>query len=163
MRIRKAEITDLPELLAIYNYEVEHGVATFDTEPKTLEQREEWFYAHNVDNYPLIVAELDGHAVGYASLSQFRPKDAYRSSVELSIYIAPEYRGRGIANHLMESILDEARRDDRTHLVVSLITGSNAASIHLHEKFGFTYSGTIREVGIKFGVYQDVANYTLLV
>ena len=101
MLIRTAEIQDLPALLEIYNYEVVNGTATFDTEPKTLEQREEWFYAHNIDNYPLIVAEMDGQAVGYASLSQFRPKDAYRTTVELSIYIAPQYRGRGIANRLM--------------------------------------------------------------
>ena len=163
MLIRTAEIQDLPALLAIYNYEVVNGTATFDTEPKTLQQREEWFYAHNIDNYPLIVAEMDGQAVGYASLSQFRPKDAYRTTVELSIYIAPQYRGRGIANRLMEVILEEARKDDRTHLVISLITGSNAASIYLHEKFGFTHIGTIPEVGIKFGQYQDVANYILKV
>ena len=161
MHIRNAEITDLEALLDIYNYEVEHGTATFDTEPRTYEQRKEWFYEHNIDNHPLIVADMDGQAVGYASLSAYRPKDAYRSTVELSVYVDPGYRGKGIASRLMTAILEMARDDDRTHLVISVITGSNAASIHLHEKLGFTYSGTIREVGFKHGQYLDIVHYTL--
>ena len=163
MHIRKAEITDLEALLAIYNYEVEHGTATFDTEPRTLEQRREWFYEHNVDNHPLIVADINGKAVGYASLSAYRPKDAYRSTVELSVYVDPRYRGQGIASQLMTAILEMAKEDPRTHLIVSVITGSNAASIHLHEKLGFTYSGTIQEVGFKHGQYLDIVHYTLRV
>lgn len=163
MYIRKAEITDLEALLHIYNYEVVHGTATFDTECKTLEQRKEWFYEHNVDNHPLIVADIDGRAVGYASLSAYRPKDAYRSSVELSVYVDPAYRGQGIAARLMDAIIEEARSDAHTHLVISIITGSNAASIHLHEKLGFTYCGTIREVGFKHGHYLDIVHYCLYV
>lgn len=163
MYIRKAEISDLKALLDIYNHEVEHGTATFDTEPRTLEQREEWFYEHNVDNHPLLVADVDGQAVGYASLSAYRPKDAYRSTVELSVYVDPAHRGQGIAAKLMDAILEMARNDDRTHLVISIITGTNAASIHLHEKLGFTYCGTIREVGFKHGRFLDVVTYCLYV
>ena len=95
MIIRKAKKEDLKELLDIYNYEVEHGVATFDLETKTLEEREEWFYSHNVDNHPLIVAEIDGNIAGYASLSSYREKEAYKSTVELSIYIGVSYRKKG--------------------------------------------------------------------
>ena len=161
MIIRKARIEDLEELLEIYNYEVEHGVATFDLEAKTLEERGEWFYAHNVDNHPLIVAEIDGHVAGYASLSSYREKEAYKSTVELSIYIGKDYRKRGVATALMKSILEEAKKDERTHTVVSVITSGNEASQKLHEKFGFEFCGTIKEVGIKFGEYRDIDNYRL--
>lgn len=87
--IRKSVESDLPALLDIYNHEVEHGVATFDLKPLTLEERAVWFYEHNKENHPLITAELDGKPVGYASLSSFSSKAAYHSTVELSIYVAP--------------------------------------------------------------------------
>ena len=161
MIIRKAKKEDLKELLDIYNYEVEHGVATFDLETKTLEEREEWFYSHNVDNHPLIVAEIDGNIAGYASLSSYREKEAYKSTVELSIYIGVSYRKKGVATALMDSILDEAKRDERTHTVISVITSGNEGSKKLHEKFGFEFCGTLKEVGIKFVRYRDTDSYRL--
>lgn len=161
MIIRKAEIKDLKELLEIYNYEVEHGVATLDLEPKTLEEWKEWYYRHNVDNHPLLVAEVDNCVAGYASLSSYREKEAYKTTVELSIYIGVDYRKKGIATALMEFILDEAKKDERTHTVVSVITAGNEASQRLHEKFGFEFCGTIKEVGMKFGEYRDIDNYRL--
>ena len=143
--IRIAEEKDLPALLDIYNDEVLHGIST-------------------VDNHPLLTAELEnGKAAGYASLSEYRSKEAYRSSVELSIYVARAHRGKGVATALMEAILDMARADDRTHLVVSVITDGNEASQRLHDKFGFTFCGIIPEVGMKFECYQNIRNYALLV
>lgn len=161
MIIRKGKIEDLKELLEIYNYEVEHGVATLDLEPKTLEEWKGWFYVHNVDNHPLIIAEIDNHVAGYATLSSYREKEAFKTTVELSIYIGKDYRKRGIATTLMESILEEAKKDKRTHTVVSVITSGNEASKKLHEKFGFEFCGTIKEVGIKFGEYRNIDNYRL--
>ena len=161
MLIRKAEISDLKALLDIYNYEVENGVATFDLQPKTLREREKWFYNHNIENHPLYVAEVDGKVAGYASLSPYREKEAYKSTVELSIYIAFAYRGKGIATSLMEYILEVAKADSRIHTVVSVITSGNEASTRLHEKFGFTFCGTIKEVGMKFGQYLSIDNYSL--
>ena len=119
-----------------------------------------WFDVHNVDNHPLLVAEQDGRVAGYASLSSYRAKEAYRSTVELSIYIHPDFRRQGVATALMEAILAEARRDPGTHTVVSVITDGNEASRKLHEKFGFTYCGAIREVGMKFGRYLDILNFS---
>lgn len=161
MIIRKAEIADLKELLDIYNYEVKHGVATLDLEPKTLEEWKEWFSKHNVDNHPLFVAEVDHCVAGYVSLSSYREKEAFKTTVELSIYIGADYRKRGIAAALMAFILDEAKKDERIHTVVSVITGGNEASRRLHEKFGFEFCGTIKEVGMKFGEYRDIENYRL--
>lgn len=161
MKIRRAERRDIQALLDIYNYEVEHGVATFDLHKKGLEEWTAWFEAHNVENHPLLVAEADGRVVGYASLSAYREKEAYRSTVELSVYIAPDARRKGVATALMEEILREAREDARTHTVVSVITAGNEASIRLHERFGFEFCGRLREVGVKFGRYLDITNYRL--
>ena len=161
MRIRKAEQKDLVALLDIYNYEVINGVSTLDLNPRTLAERQIWFDQHNVENHPLYIAEMDGCVAGYSSLSSYREKEAYKSTVELSIYISPDYRKRGIATALMEFILEEAKADPRTHSVVSVITAGNEASCKLHEKFGFTFCGTVPQVGMKFGKFQDIVTYWL--
>lgn len=161
--IRTAEREDVQRLLDIYNYEVLNGVATFDLQPKTLEERMVWFEEHNIKNHPLIVAVVDGEIAGYASLSPYRTKEAYVSTVELSVYVDRSFRGRGVATALMEAILKLAREDERTHIVVSVITHGNEASEKLHKKFGFDYSGTLHEVGVKFGRYLDIDNFELRV
>lgn len=163
MIIRKAELRDLKELLEIYNYEVKNGISTLDLEPRTMEEREKWFNMHNIMNHPLYVAELENHIAGYASLSSYRPKEAYKTTVELSIYIGADYRKKGVASALLAHILDDAKRDERTHTVVSVITAGNEASRKLHQKFGFEFCGTIKEVGMKFGEYRDIENYSLKV
>lgn len=161
MMIRRATLADLPAMTEIYNYEVTNGVATFDLEPKTTEERKNWFVVHNVDNHPLYVAQVGTEIAGYASLSPYREKDAYKSTVELSIYISPSFRGKGIATALMGFILEEAKKDATIHTVVSVITSGNSASERLHEKFGFEFCGRIREVGFKHGRYLDISNYRL--
>lgn len=163
MEIRKAEHRDLSAVLDIYNYEVKNGTATFDMTPRAGAVGEAWFAAHNVDNHPLLVAEAGGVVLGYASLSPYRDFDAYMQTVELSVYVAPHARGCGVASALMEAILQMARADEQTHTVVSVIAGGNEASVRLHEKFGFAYSGTLHEVGLKFGCYLDIVNYELRV
>jgi len=161
--IRTAERADVAKLLDIYNYEVLNGVATFDLQPKTLEERMVWFEEHNIKNHPLIVAEVEGEVAGYASLSPYRTKEAYVSTVELSVYVDADFRGRGVATALMEAIIKLARDDERTHMVVSVITHGNEASEKLHKKFGFDFSGTLHEVGVKFGRYLDIDNFELRV
>jgi phosphinothricin acetyltransferase len=163
MKIRKAEQRDLQELLDIYNYEVLNGVATLDLEPKSLEEWQVWFDEHNRDNHPLYVAEQDGRVAGYVSLSSYRAKEAYRSTVELSIYIRPDCRRQGIATSLMAFIIEKAWADASIHNVVSVITSGNEASSRLHDKFGFEFCGTIREVGVKFGKNLSIDNFSLLV
>lgn len=163
MIIRKAKLHDLEHILRIYNYEVLHGTATFDINPRSMEDWKEWFESHNKDNHPLIVAEIDEKAVGYASLSAYRPKEAYAKTVELSVYIDVEYRNRKIAGRLIECILKEAASREDIHTVISVITGGNEASIKLHQKFGFVYTGTLKEVGMKFGCLLDIEHYQLIV
>lgn len=164
LTIRKAEQKDLEAVLAIYNDEVVNGISNLDIHPKTPEQGREWFSRYNKENHPLLVAEAeDGHIAGYASLGRFREKEAYCSTVELSVYVARQDREHGVATQLLKEILEEARRDPRTHLVVSVITSVNRASIELHKKFGFVFCGRFHEVGTKLGHYVDIDNYELRV
>lgn len=163
MEIRPAKESDVQELLDIFNYEVEHSRATFSLRKRTLEERMAWFHEHSGGPHPLIVAEKDGKVLGYASLSVYRSNDAYAKTVELSIYVHHEYRGQRIGDALMEGILAIARKEDSVHAVISVITSENEASIRLHQKFGFTFCGRMREVGQKFGRWMDIDNYELIV
>lgn len=160
--IRRAQTADLQQLLDIYNYEVLHGVATFDITPKSLDERRQWLEEHNIGNFPLIVAVDTADAVmGYASLSAYRTKEAYRQTAELSVYIAPDHRGKGVASLLLEAIIDIARRETDLHTIVSVITSGNDISRRLHEKFGFEFCGTMRDVGMKWGEWLGIDNFTL--
>lgn len=163
LTVRPAREEDIPYLRDIYNYEIGHSTVIFDIHPKSLEDRMAWLGAHNCDNHPLIVAVTDGRAVGYASLSTYRTLEAYHETVELSLYVDRAYRRRGIARRLMQAILDDAKNRGDIHAVISVITSDNEASIHLHEQFGFTCCGTMREVGRKFGKMLDIVNYQLLI
>ena len=162
MIIRKAELRDLGKLTEIYNYEVTNGVATFDIGEKSYEDRLKWFSEHK-DHYPMLVAESEGEVTGYATLSQYRVRAAFNSTVEISVYIDKNHRKRGIATALMEAILKLAKEDEFIHTVVAVITSENEVSIRLHEKFGFTYCGEIKEVGKKFGRYLGTTMMQLIV
>ena len=161
--IRSIAKDDVFACLTIYNYEVEHGVATLDLEARTLEEWHEWYNAHSDEHHPIIVGNINDVVVGYASLSPYRLKDAFKSTVELSIYIHQDYRGQGVATRLMERILEMAKADTMIHNVVSVITAGNEESTKLHNRFGFTYCGLTPEVGFKHGKYQDTETYALLV
>lgn len=161
MHIRKAVESDIPRLLEIYNYEVINGVSTLDLTPKSLEEWETWFALHQTSKHPLLIAETDGKISGYATLSPYRQKEAYKTTAELSVYIAPEFRRQGVASALMEEILGLARENGSLHLIVSVITSGNAASEALHKKFGFSYCGTIHEAGFKHGEFRSIDNYEL--
>lgn len=162
MVIRQAQEKDIPELTEIYNYEILNTTATFDMKPKTLEERRQWFLEHNIGNHPLFVAEEEGHVAGYASFSTYRSLEAYHETVELSVYVDRKFRRRGTARRLLEYILEWGRQREDIHMVISVITGENEVSLHLHEEFGFTCVGTIRQAGKKFGRYLDIVNYQLI-
>lgn len=160
--IRSTQVRDLPALLLIYNHEVLSGTATLDLHPKTDADWNEWYAAHQNGNHLSLTAEHDGVAIGYATLSRYREKEAYKATVELSIYVHPSHRCCGVASELMSEILRIARERGDVHTIISVITSENEPSLKLHQKFGFTYSGTIREVGEKFGRMLDIHNYQLI-
>lgn len=161
--IRPITRNDIASCLDIYNYEVMNGVATLDLEPRTLPEWQEWYEAHQSSEHCIFVGVVDDVVVGYASLSSYRTKDAFKSTVELSIYIHQDYRGKGVASKLMAHILEYAKATDTLHTVVSVITAGNAASTALHKRFSFTYCGLTPQVGFKHGKYQDTETYALLV
>lgn len=163
MTIRVAREQDIARLLEIYNYEVLHGTATFDIHPKTIAERTEWFYAHNVGNHPLLVAEVDEEVAGYACFSPYRDKEAYAATVELSVYVDLAWRRKGIARRLMAALMEIAKERADIHTVISVITYGNDNSVALHEAFGFVNCGTMKEVGEKFGKKLGIVNYQAMV
>ena len=160
--IRPATRQDLSAMLTIYNTEVKHSTATFDLQEKTIEEWTEWFQYHGDETHPIFITEVEGNVAGYASLSQYREKEAFKTTVELSIYIDKQYRGKGIADALMQHIIQYAKQTAGIHCIISVITTGNDISVHLHKKYGFTYAGTLHEVGNKFGEYCGIDNYELI-
>lgn len=158
--IRNAAIQDLPEILEIYNEAIRNTTATFDLEEETIDNRRVWFNKYG-DKFPLIVADIDGKVVGYSCLNPFRDKPAYSKTTELSIYIHSSNRGYGVGSSLMKEILHQASILGY-HTVIGGITAGNLASVKLHEKYGFTLVGSFKEVGCKFGEWQDVDFYQLM-
>lgn len=159
--IRRATRADIPELMDIYNDAILHTTATFDTEIKNMENRVAWYEEH-IGRYVIYVYEEAGHVAGYASLSRYRDRKAFDSAVEISIYIHKDHRGRGIGRSLMTEILAFASECEEIETVISLITSENEASIHLHETFGFSYCGQIRNAGIKFGKKLNLNAYQII-
>ncbi|WP_371320255.1 GNAT family N-acetyltransferase [Chengkuizengella axinellae] len=123
MIIRDAFETDLRDILKIYNQAIANTTATFDLEEETLEQRKEWF-SHYDKKHPVIVACIDNQVTGYCSLSQYRSKAAYNKTVELSVYIDENFRGKGIAKKLMTEIIKRADQVEH-HVIISGITKGN--------------------------------------
>ncbi|MBO1337192.1 GNAT family N-acetyltransferase [Streptomyces sp. VRA16 Mangrove soil] len=158
--IRPGSEADLEALTDLYNAYVRTTPITFDTEPFTAEARRPWLLAHP-DHGPhrLFVAEetvAGGRVLGYATSSAFRPKAAYSTSVEVTVYCAPDAGGRGIGTQLYEALFKALESED-VHRAYAGVTQPNEASVRLHTRFGFRPIGTYREVGRKFGRYYDVA------
>jgi L-amino acid N-acyltransferase YncA len=154
LTIREAKLPDLGAITEIYNEAILKTAATFDTQPKTPEEQKSWFAEHG-PKYPMIVAEQDGHVVGWASLSMWSDRCAYTDTAEGSLYVKEEYQGKGIGRKLLEAII-QAGQKAGLHNVVARITEGNEVSIHLCESVGFEHIGVMKEVGRKFGKLLDV-------
>jgi phosphinothricin acetyltransferase len=152
--IRRARPSDVEAITAIYNEAILTTTATFDTEPKTLEDRAAWLSAHTAC-LPVLVAEAEGVVVGWASLSRWSDRPAYDGTVETSFYVAAAHRGRGIGRRLKEATIREARRLGY-HTLIARVAEGSAESLHLNEAMGFVHVGTLKQVGRKFGRYLDV-------
>jgi len=160
LSIRVATIDDQEAIMDIYNEAVANSTATFDTDPRTLEKQITWFKNHK-DIHPVLVGEFDGEIVGWASLSPWSDRCAYETTVEVSVYIHKDHRGKGIGSKLLKAVTDRGRTL-KIHTVISRITEGNQISIHLHEKLGYKTIGIMKEVGFKFGKFRDVTMMQLL-
>ena len=155
-RIRPAERGDLARITGIYNYYVLNTPVTFDVEAYTVERREAWFAQFSVEGrHRLVVAEEDGVVMGYAGTTRFRPKAAYETTVETTIYCAPEGVGKGIGRRLYAKLFEVLKGED-IHRFVAGYALPNVASEALHRRFGFKEVGVFSENGRKFGRYWDV-------
>ena len=152
--IRPARRDDLPGVTSIYNEAVERTTGTFDTEPKSLAEMTDWFSAHE-GKYPVLVAEEDGKVVAWASLSQYSGRCAYARTAEVSVYVEPSRRGRGLAGALLDELLGRGRTAG-VKQAIARITQDNEASLRLHARRGFVEVGRLRRVGEKFGRVLDV-------
>jgi L-amino acid N-acyltransferase YncA len=152
--IRKATIDDLPAITEIYNQAILTTTATFDTEPKSLEEQKIWFESHG-PKYPVLLAEEDDRVIGWASLSRWSDRCAYSDTAEISLYIYEKERGKGIGRKLLEAIIREGEKAG-LHSIIARIAEGNEVSIHLHLSAGFEHIGIMREVGRKFGRFLDV-------
>jgi phosphinothricin acetyltransferase len=157
--VRPAAASDLEQINDIYNQYVRETHFTFDIEPMTMSAREAWF-SHHAETGPhrLWVALLGVRVVGYASSSRFRPKPGYDTSVETSIYLAPDAVGHGAGTRLYESLFSSLKDED-LHRAYAGIALPNPASIALHQRFGFKRVALFTEQGRKFDRYLDVAWY----
>ncbi|MGA2422946.1 MAG: N-acetyltransferase family protein [Terriglobales bacterium] len=156
MLIRSAERADLARITEIYNYYVLNTPVTFDVEAYTVERREAWFAQFGVSGrYRLIVAEENGVVKGYAGTTRFRPKAAYETTVETTVYCAPEAVGKGMGVRLYSELFARLKSED-IHRFVAGYALPNAASEALHRRFGFKVVGVFSENGRKFGKYWDV-------
>jgi L-amino acid N-acyltransferase len=151
-----------PEILAIFNDAIAHSTALYDYQPRTMATMETWFAAKQKGQYPILGAfEADGTLAGFASYGAFRAWPAYKYSVEHSVYIRPDRRGRGLGKLLLAAIVEAARQRD-FHMLVGGIDSANAASIRLHVSLGFTHCASIKHAGYKFGRWLDLEFYQLI-
>ena len=153
MQIRTARLTDAEAIRGIYNRAI-LTVATFDMEERSLDEQQQWL-AKRSGAHIVLVADEGGVLAGFASLSPYRDRPAYRTTVENSVYVDQAFQGKGVGKSLMSALVDAAR-DHGFHSVIARIVSSNAASIALHRAVGFEIVGVEKEVGRKLGRWLDV-------
>lgn len=155
MIIREATPGDLPQLLDIYNDVILNTTAVYDYEAHTLDMRRQWFETKQQQGFPVFVAEDNGEIVGFSSIGPFRAWQAYKFTVENSVYVKASARGKGVAKLLMQPLIDAARALG-LHTIVSGIDAANEASINLHKAFGFEEVAHFKQVGYKFNRWLDL-------
>ena len=153
--IRPASEADLPFVTEIYEHAVLHGTATFELIPPDLAEMTRRFKALMDGGFPYLAASLDGRVVGYAYAGPYRPRPAYRFTVENSVYLDPSIHRRGIGLKLMQRLITECEARGYRQMIAVIGDSANAGSIGLHTKCDFEMIGTHRNVGLKFGRWLD--------
>lgn len=155
MIIRNANENDLPQLLEIYNDIILNTTAVYQYQAHSLDMRKEWFTTKRQQGFPVFVAEDGNGIVGFSTLGTFRNWQAYKYSVENSVYVASHSRGKGVGKLLMPPLIRAAIQMEM-HTVIASIDATNEASLHLHKNFGFEEVAHFKEVGYKFGRWLDL-------
>jgi L-amino acid N-acyltransferase len=162
VQVREAVEDDLQELLSIYNDIILHTTAVYDYEPHTLEMRKQWFETKKQQGFPVFIAEADGKILGFSSIGPFRAWAAYKYSVENSVYVAADMRGKGIGKLLIPPLI-EATKQLGLHTIIASIDAANETSLRFHKSFGFFEVAHFKEVGWKFGRWLDLKFLQLIV
>ncbi|KAI0650638.1 acyl-CoA N-acyltransferase [Trametes meyenii] len=160
--IREASHDDLPAIVEIYNDEILHRTATFHTVPTTVEERAKWLTLLHAESYPCFVAEVVDEAtgisrtVGWCNLGRYVTRPAYDTSVEVSLYVHKDFQGKGTGGKLFRHLVEHLP-PGRFHTIIAGVTTDDPRRVEFWKRQGFTMSGTLREVGFKFGKFLDVA------
>jgi L-amino acid N-acyltransferase YncA len=153
--IRPARPDDINAITAIYRHHVRHGTASFETEAPTVEEMAAR-QAHLLElGYPYLVADQAGSVVGYAYASAYRPRAAYRDTVEVSVYLCPESVGFGLGSRLLTALIAACEARGFRQMIAVVGDSANLPSIRLHERHGFRLVGSLRSVGNKHGRWLD--------
>lgn len=155
MQVRLANENDLEQLLNIYNDIILNTTAVYQYQLHTLQMRKEWFETKQQQGFPVFVAEDNDRIVGFSTLGTFRNWQAYKYSVENSIYVASDDRGKGVGKLLMSPLITAAIQMDM-HTIIAGIDATNEASLRLHKRFGFEEVAYFKQVGYKFGRWLDL-------
>ena len=155
MDIRAATAADLPQILAIYNDVIATTNAIYDETASTLAERQAWFDDRKRGGWPVLVAESNGEVLGFSSFGPWRTRWGYRFTVEHSVHVRADQRGKGIGGALIEALFPHAKALGM-HVMIGAIDSHAAASLHLHQKLGFDRAGTCREVGQRGGRWLDL-------
>ena len=149
-------------ILEIFNEAILNSTALYDYKPRPPESMSTWFETKSKGNFPVIgIEDEDGTLLAFGSYGTFRAWPAYKYSVEHSVYVHKDHRGKGLGLQIMQALVAEARKNG-VHAMMGGIDATNAGSIALHERLGFRHVGTLPEVGFKFGRWLDLAFYQLL-
>jgi L-amino acid N-acyltransferase YncA len=160
--VRTATFHDLPAMTVIYNDIIINTTAVYDYDPHTIEMREQWFAAKQAQGFPVFVAEENKVIVGFSSFGTFRTWAGFKNTVENSVYVAHEHRGKGIGKLLLPPLIDAAK-ELKIHAMVAGIDATNIVSLKLHEKFGFVEVAHFKEVGFKFDRWLDLVFMELII
>lgn len=154
INIRPYKTEDTQAILDIINHNILHSTALYDYKIRSLEQQQKILEEKLDKNFPVIVAELDGKVIGFGMYSEFRFREAYKFTVEHSVYVNKDYNGKGIGKQLLQELISLARLQ-KLHTMIAVIDAENQGSIVFHEKFGFKTVGIIKESGFKFDHWLD--------
>lgn len=149
IKIRPYQIEDCQAIVDIINYNILHSTALYDYHPRTIAQQENIFKEKIVSGFPVIVAESGNKVIGFGYYSEFRFREAYKFTVEHSVYVAQDFHGKGIGKLLMQSLINLAKKQ-QLHTMIAVIDSENQSSVAFHEQFGFKTVGLLKETGFKF-------------
>ena len=153
--LRPARESDLPFIQALYNWAIEYTTSVYDHNLRDEAFMREWWHIKHTKTQPVILLEIDGKAAGFATYGDFRPHFGFLYTKEHSLYLHPDYQGRGWGKYLLEGIEQEARNQN-VHVLIAGIDADNQTSIRLHQKLGFQQVGQLKEVGFKFNRFLDL-------